>query len=235
MRPTTPLLCALALAACGGGGDPTGDDDPAGADAAPSSDPDAPRILTLDTNAREIHEGDPLVITAVVTDPDGIDDLIGGTLVDPDTGATYGAFATSAAEGAYSIQLEWFAIDLVRAIDTPAGGADRTFRARFYDVAGHIAEGDAVVALACYDAELAVCGGYCRDLATDADHCGACHTPTPDGAECQGGQPGCALGAESSVAACTDGCSNDGDAYVDCDDFNCCDVVECPATSSCGA
>jgi len=42
-------------------------------------------------------------------------------------------------------------------------------------------------------------------------------------------------GLEDTAATCADGISNDGDAYVDCDDYDCCDVrTDCPPTSSCG-
>ena len=44
----------------------------------------------------------------------------------------------------------------------------------------------------------------------------------------------CVAGPESSPAACTDGCSNDGDRWADCEDRDCCDVVNCPLTTECG-
>jgi hypothetical protein len=44
----------------------------------------------------------------------------------------------------------------------------------------------------------------------------------------------CAAGPENTVAACTDGCSNDGDNFVDCNDFDCCNVVACGPNTSCG-
>jgi hypothetical protein len=44
----------------------------------------------------------------------------------------------------------------------------------------------------------------------------------------------CSFGAEDTPAACSDGCSNDGDSFVDCNDFDCCDVVDCPSDSVCG-
>jgi len=34
-------------------------------------------FLAINTNSREIHEEDTLKITALVTDPDGIEDVIG--------------------------------------------------------------------------------------------------------------------------------------------------------------
>ena len=41
-------------------------------------------------------------------------------------------------------------------------------------------------------------------------------------------------GPEDTVAACTDGCNNDGDFFADCNDFDCCDVVACGPTTGCG-
>jgi hypothetical protein len=43
-------------------------------------------------------------------------------------------------------------------------------------------------------------------------------------------------GSENTVAACIDGCDNDGDGYVDCDDFNCCTIVgaSCSTAFLCG-
>lgn len=84
----------------------------------------------------------------------------------------------------------------------------------------------------------AACGDECVDLMTDPNHCGAC------GKECSGATAGCvagkcsavcAKGPETTLAACSDGCSNDGDNYVDCNDFDCCDVrKDCPANTACG-
>ncbi len=45
----------------------------------------------------------------------------------------------------------------------------------------------------------------------------------------------CPMAAEDTLATCSDGCSNDGDKFVDCDDYDCCAVrPDCPASSSCG-
>ncbi len=48
--------------------------------------------------------------------------------------------------------------------------------------------------------------------------------------------PACdgAVGPEDTVAACTDGCSNDGDGFADCEEFDCCDVVTCGPSTFCG-
>jgi len=44
----------------------------------------------------------------------------------------------------------------------------------------------------------------------------------------------CSAGPEADELSCSDGCSNDDDTFVDCDDYDCCDVVECPSSSQCG-
>lgn len=41
-------------------------------------------------------------------------------------------------------------------------------------------------------------------------------------------------GPENTAAACSDGCDNDGDRFVDCNDFDCCSHVSCGPTTSCG-
>ncbi len=41
--------------------------------------------------------------------------------------------------------------------------------------------------------------------------------------------------AESTPAACSDGCNNDGDPYLDCDDADCCSIrPDCPTGTYCG-
>ncbi|MCA9606839.1 MAG: hypothetical protein KC619_14635 [Myxococcales bacterium] len=313
-----------------------------------------PRILSLETNVTTLRSDQTLIVTAVVTDPDGVDDLIGGSLVDPASGASYGAFATSASEGSYELRLDWGALDTVTPIDAPVTGVERRFRARFFDVAGNAAESDFAVTLRCATDGESACDGACVDLMSDRDHCGACDAAVPSSAICRDGVPGCldtadslcgtscldttydpahcgscdhacpswsgrtvtcesggtcrmqdtfysraacgttcadhgytcvsalayyytsgggydsmyvscsetppaamptdpgstwesvscrcvhtsggstcATGPENTTAACTDGCDNDGDPYVDCDDFDCCSVVTCPMGTAC--
>lgn len=311
-----------------------------------------PRILSLSANVTTLRSHQTLIVSAVVSDPDGIDDLIGGTLSDPDSGATYGAFQTSASEGAYSLSLSWAELDTVRGIDAPASGVRRVFLARFFDEAGNASQEQLEVLLRCELDTHAACSGTCVNLETNDQHCGRCNNAVPSGASCERGVPACyssshsicggecvnlsystdhcgecghacpyypgrsvscweggvcslldsrstavscnsvctphgyvcgwtqwvygsgsdstatigtcaavppstdgqgrsltavncgcrhypsssscTPGPEETVAACTDGCSNDGDRYIDCEDFDCCDVVSCPAGTACG-
>lgn len=130
----------------------------------------APEILSFSSNSSRITAGDTLVFTAVVTDPDGISDLIGGTL-ESSTGGTYGSFATASDEGAYEISLSWNAINTVSSIDF-SDQQSRNFVARFYDAAGHTAESELSVTLTC-DGD-AACGGDCVDLQESLSNCGEC-------------------------------------------------------------
>ena len=60
--------------------------------------------------------------------------------------------------------------------------------------------------------------------------------PPRDSGPRDAGPPPCVSGPESTIAACTDGCDNEGDGYVDCDDFNCCGVLgsSCSTAFLCG-
>jgi hypothetical protein len=63
----------------------------------------------------------------------------------------------------------------------------------------------------------------------------ACPSSSYCGSREDAGVPTCPSGPESTATACSDGCSNDGDPFVDCEDYDCCDVVSCPASSACGS
>lgn len=112
------FVLLLGLAACGAS-DSGSPSDPALPDGSVS--PRSPTILSLKTNVLTVKDTDRLVVSAVVTDPDGIDDLIGGELTTADGTATYGAFATDAGEGAYSIVLSWGDLNTAETIETLAG------------------------------------------------------------------------------------------------------------------
>ena len=165
-----------------------------------------PVILSFSANNAVMSAERSLILTAIVTDPDGIDDLIGGDLHDPDSQGTYGAFSTSAAEGSYEIQLSWQEIQQVRSIDTPLGGADRDFRAIFYDQAGHSVSDTITIHLECAgDPSLAVCAADCADLNDSLDHCGQCHNPVPyEGGICNAGAFDCPAGETLCSDVCAD-------------------------------
>ena len=82
------------------------------------------------------------------------------------------------------------------------------------------------------------CGDTCVDLKSDTENCGACGTKCGASQECKNGKCSavtCVTGPATTLARCSDGCSNDGDPYIDCDDYDCCAVRnDCPPTTACG-
>ncbi len=83
------------------------------------------------------------------------------------------------------------------------------------------------------------------DGAADCDDSGCCahRTDCPATTECgrpttpDAGMPmACeTVGDENTLAACSDGCDNDENTFVDCNEFDCCSVrTDCPATTFCG-
>lgn len=175
-------VVACALVACSTDGPPM----PGSNDAAPVGEADnaAPVILSLGTSVSALTQGDQVVFSAVVTDPDGIDDVIGGTLTSADGAIHYGAFATAAQEGAYSLTLTWDAIDQAQRLEF-TGETTRTLVAAFFDSAGHQVVDETELRLFCDEG--AACAGACTDLGGDARHCGACGRACADDGGCVAG------------------------------------------------
>jgi hypothetical protein len=209
----------------------------------PPPDPEAPRILNISSNVTSITENGVIRISVIVTDPQGIENVIGGNLFDPQNNATYGSFATSAAEGAYEIDVSWSEINTVRTISFITD-AQRTLRARFFDVEGNESFGDVTVDLGC-DGEPACqgrcaaldCGGTCETNLNGGfgASCGACGEVCDTGA-CSGGTPVLGYGATCSceelpgvVEQCSGGCTSVSGGAAGC---GACGKM-CPAGDSC--
>lgn len=154
------LLAALLCACSSSGGT-------AGPDGSTGGGPHDPVFLTFGTNVSSLTENQSVVFSAVLTDPDGIDDLIGGTLQSPDGTISYGAFATSGQEGAYSLAITWDAIQQSQDI-TFKQGQTRMFMAEFFDAAGHKTQKTIGLQLTCNG--IYACSGHCYS------QCGAMST-----------------------------------------------------------
>lgn len=155
-------------------------------DTTPTSDsstsppaPGAPVFLSLKTNVSKVTAGEMVVFTAILTDPDGVDDIVGGELSDTSGVIGYGPFVAAGQEGTYSITLSWDAMHQAEAIQFEGMDLARVFRAEFYDQAANKVSEDVNLALTC--AEGSACDGVCVDIMADAEHCGAC------GGVCEGG------------------------------------------------
>ncbi len=192
----------------------------AGATGGTGGDANAPVFLSLTTNTTVLGNRDTLTFSAVLTDPDGVEDLIGGSLKTPDGAASYGTFATSASEGAYSMSLSWSEINLVQPINASPVGIDRTFRAEFYDVAGNMVWQDVNVTLRCEFGDSA-CDGRCVETWRDSLDCGSCGHSCPsvawtsDFASCREYRCYWLSDPISSRRSCDDFCASVGLVCID--------------------
>ena len=138
-----------------------------------------PRILDYSVDTFTATDDEQLRFTAVVTDPDGIDDVIGGTMKSPD-GASYGAFQTSAAEGSYQFSLTWNDINTVDTIYLDDSD-ERTFVAEFFDASGATVSDEITVTLECAGFNEGTCGdnGQCSQM-DRRQNCGECGNDCAD-------------------------------------------------------
>ena len=90
------------------------------------------------------------MLSAIVTDPQGVDDVIGGTLESP-TGALYTSFATSASEGSYGANLDWNSIHQVDTIEFRVS-KEIVPRRKIFDQAANATSRTLTIRLECSDA-----------------------------------------------------------------------------------
>lgn len=167
----------------------------------------SPRIVNFAANQTTMRPADTLTLSVIVSDPDGVQDVLGGTLEQPG-GGTYGTF--TGVSGAFSIQLTWTALNVVAPINAPPNGTSRTLRARFFDAGGHNAIAELTITLQCDGSGRSACAGSCFDLSTNHLHCGACNTPLPSGYEdCIAGVPACNSGRTYCGGQCVATDTND--------------------------
>ncbi|MBZ5709224.1 hypothetical protein [Nannocystis pusilla] len=184
-----------------------------------STGANAPVFLTLSTNPGELTEGDSLIVTAILTDPDGVDDIVGGTLLNEDGSTEFGPFVATGQEGSYSFMLSWAQIHEADPIHFENMAESRVFSARFFDQAANSSTRTVAVTLQCPGGS--ACGGACTDLAVDAGNCGTC--------------------GHACSLACDDGtcgpawseCIWSGDGFMTCDQV-CQSIGETCAESQCG-
>ena len=122
------------------------------------TDPDGPRFLTFGTDRASISvtpddseaAEEMIVLSAVLTDPDGVEDVVGGTLYVDGTNTTLGTFATSAQEGAYTMIVTWAQLAAPLAAKAEwSTDLEIPLRAEFFDQAGHVASKALTLSLSC--------------------------------------------------------------------------------------
>jgi hypothetical protein len=194
-------------------------------------DPQGPNIIDVATNITTVRNVDSVIFTAIVTDPDGVDDVIGGDLVDSGTGSTYHAFSTSASEGSYEVSVSWNEMNIVSAIDFTNTGS-RTFKARFFDVAGHVSEKSVTLTLTCDGSP--ACNGFCGN-----GRCGDGNCSSAQGFADANGNGLCGnschdLSLPNECGACGNSCASAGCGFVN-DSFQCTcsNGFDCSGTDAC--
>ncbi|MBW2734044.1 MAG: hypothetical protein JRH20_16780 [Deltaproteobacteria bacterium] len=127
----------------------------------------APIFLSFGSNVTALTSGDSVTFTTVLTDPNGISDLIGGNLANPDDTITYGAFATTGQEGAYALTISWNDINQTKALNFTTEET-RAFKATFFDVGGLSVTRTVDLRFHCgtTSALNGACNGACRDFIT---------------------------------------------------------------------
>ncbi|WP_434426287.1 hypothetical protein [Nannocystis pusilla] len=164
--------------------DPTNDATSVPTAGTTSTGENAPVFLTFSANVTQITEGESVTFTAILTDPDGVDDIVGGSLQDANGAADFGPFMAAGQAGTYSITVSWAQIHQAVPIHFENMAESRTFNARFFDQAANSATKTIALSLQC--AGGSACDGACTDLASDGANCGTCgHTCTSMG--CEGG------------------------------------------------
>lgn len=134
-----------------------------------------PVFLSFNTNVSKITEGESVIFTALLTDPDGVEDIIGGSLLSENEAIDYGPFVAAGQVGTYSISLSWAQIEQSASINFENTELSLPLRARFFDQGGNKAVSDAQITLAC--AGGSACNGSCTNISADGANCGACdHT-----------------------------------------------------------
>jgi hypothetical protein len=193
-------------------------------------------FLDFGTNVTSITAGQSVTFTAVLTDPAGSGTLVGGALSDQ-YGGTYGAFQASGGMGSFDLTISWAQMQQVHSIDFAYGtNAQRTFTAKFFDMAGNSAQTTTTITLTCSmgSVEWAAGAGVCYDTMNDPNNCGAVGNKCPAAVSCSEGhcvdflacapaQTSCDAMCAAAGKTCSDGCIKwldpplgiGGDAYTD--------------------
>ncbi len=175
----------------------------------------APVFLSLQMNVSKITAGETVIFTAVLTDPDGVDDIVGGTLSDVSGMIGYGPFVAAGQEGTYSIDVSWDAVNQAQPIQFEGVDLKKLFRAEFYDQMANKVHQDVELTLTCMEGS--ACSGVCTDIMMDADHCGACNKACEGGCDVGKCAPkwGECLIKSSGFDTCGMYCASIGEACVE--------------------
>lgn len=162
-------------------------------DATMSSE-NAPTILELRVTPSTLRSGGTAVVSAVISDPQGPDDIAAGSLLDPQTQELIANF-TQISGGSYEAEVTWDQLDLIRPINFGPAGGERAVTAEFIDFANERSTRSVTISLTCNgepacdgQCGLERCDGGCVDPVTEYlnndQNCGSCGNQCPSGELC---------------------------------------------------
>lgn len=97
--------------------------------------PGGPTVVSLEASPNVLAQGATTTLLATVTDPDGPQDILGGSLKTADGSGIYGAFV-QISEGGFTLPLTWSQLDATMPI--APNETTRTLRAEFLDGRQHL-------------------------------------------------------------------------------------------------
>ncbi|MCA9704454.1 MAG: hypothetical protein KDK70_01245 [Myxococcales bacterium] len=136
----------------------------------PSGPGAAPEVIDIGQDVLVLREGQSVVLTAVVVDPD--DDVVSGSLHGPGTPDLYGAF-TPHPSGRWRAEVSWSAVNERWPLSFTAELALPLW-VRFVDAEGHEASAHTTVRAVCGGLSDTACDGECVDVQVDDEHCDGC-------------------------------------------------------------
>jgi hypothetical protein len=111
------------------------------------------------------------VITAFVTDPQGIQDVVGGTLAQVG-GRDIAVFAATAPGSAtYTCPLSWNSANTAEPLNFAVDGGSRPYRVKFFDQAGNVTAEDVTIGFQCPAPGGPIRNGVCDQLCTQPTDC----------------------------------------------------------------
>jgi hypothetical protein len=149
-----------------------------------------PVLLSLEVSQAEVSEDAPVILLATVVDPDGAQDLLGGSLRTA-SGDLVGVFSARG-NGLFELELDLADFGAVAPFDFYERDG-RTYSAIFLDTEQHQAAGQIALAFRC-PARHGGCGTACQPLDRDAA-CGACAracAPADQACDASLARPACA-------------------------------------------
>lgn len=162
-----------------------------------------PQIVSFDLSATTLRDTDVAVATVVVTDPDGLADIVAPLLIEPVSGRTLGTL-TQSAPGTFTASVTWQTFPADVPIEFVRGGTSRFLRVQFSDLAGLTTSSTKELRLVC-DADLPACNSACGALRCtgEGNACVAVTDAVDEDEACSS----CNIGCDVCTANCA--CFND--------------------------